>query len=92
VKIVASADAAEMVRQRGALFVWPRALRCCGGRQYTLEASTARPPAGDVELVHAADGYQVWAAVGLRLPDELHVELDRKGAVRAYWNNQAWIG
>ena len=90
-RVVARPDALDALRERGAVYLWPRALRCCGGRQYLLEAST-EPPDRQFELVHAADGFQVFATPGLIEPDALHLELDRKGRVRAYWNNQAWIG
>jgi hypothetical protein len=29
---------------------------------------------------------------GLRLPDELHLEVDRHGRLHAFWNGQSWIG
>jgi hypothetical protein len=90
-RIVARRDTLEALRASGAVYLRPRALRCCGGRQYVLEVSTEAP--GDqVERVHAADGFQVWATPGLVLPDELHFDLDRKGRLNAYWNNQSWIG
>jgi hypothetical protein len=91
VSVVARPEVLDALRDHGAVFVWPRALRCCGGRQYVLEASVRRPP-GAFELVHAADGFQILAASGLGLPHELHLDLDRKGRVHAYWNNQGWIG
>ncbi len=90
-RVVARPDALETLRERGSIYVWPRAYRCCAGRQFVLEASL-EPPARAFELVHAADGFQVHAAPGLVLPAELHLELDRRGHVQAYWNNQAWIG
>jgi hypothetical protein len=90
-RVVAGPDTLVALREHGTVYVWPRALRCCRGRQYTLEASTDEPD-GAFELVHAVDGFQVWAPPGLVEPDELHLELDRKGRVRAYWNNQGWIG
>ena len=90
-RVVARPDALDALRERGAVYVWARALRCCKGRQYVLEASLDRPQ-GEFELVHAADGVQVHTTPGLIQPDELHVELDRNGRVRAYWNGQGWIG
>lgn len=90
-RVVARPDAIELLRERGAVFVRPRAYRCCGGRQFVLEAALDRP-AGDFELVHAADGFQVYASPGLAEPEELHFDLDRKGRVQAYWNGQGWIG
>jgi hypothetical protein len=56
-----------------------------------LEASL-EPPEGEFELVHAADGFQVWTTPGLAQPDELLFDLDRRGRVQAYWNGQGWIG
>jgi len=56
-----------------------------------LEAATERPDR-EFELVHAADGFQVFATPGLLPPEELHLELERRGRLRAYWNGQAWIG
>jgi hypothetical protein len=56
-----------------------------------LEASLGRPP-GEFELVHAVDGFRVFASRGLMTPEELHLELDRRGLVQAFWNGQGWIG
>ena len=38
------------------------------------------------------DGVAVWATPGLAEPDELHLDLGRRGTVKAYWNGQSWIG
>jgi hypothetical protein len=91
VRIVAGAGTRALLQERGVVYVAPRALRCCKGRQYVLDAELDRPD-GEFELAHAADGFQVWTTPGLRLPDELHLELDRKGRVQAFWNGQGWIG
>ncbi len=56
-----------------------------------LETSTEKPNR-EFKLVHAADRLQVFTTPGLRQPDELHLELRRRGKLRAYWNGQAWIG
>ena len=56
-----------------------------------LESAT-EPPDREFELVHAADGFQVFATPGLVQPDELHLEVSRRGRIRAYWNGQGWIG
>lgn len=90
-KVVAEPDTLQLLRDRVAVYVWPRAARCCRGRQWLLEASTERPDR-DFELVYAVDGFQVWASPGLVQPDELHLTSDADGRVHAYWNNQAWIG
>jgi len=90
-RVVARPEARALLRERGSVWVWPHAYRCCGGRQYVLEASL-EAPAGEFELVHAADGYRIYASLGLAPADDLHFELDRKGHLHAYWNGQAWIG
>jgi hypothetical protein len=90
-RVVARADALELLRTRGAVYVRPRAYRCCRGRQFVLEASLEPPPV-ETELVHAADGFRIYATPGLAQPDELHFELDGRSRIHAYWNNQAWIG
>ncbi len=90
-RVVARPDTLELLRMRGSVYVWPHAYRCCGGRQFVLEASL-EPPAGEFELVHAADGFRIYAPPGLTQPDELHFAVDRRNRIQAYWNNQAWIG
>jgi hypothetical protein len=75
----------------GAVYVWPRSARCCRGRSFVLETAT-EPPNGTFDLVHAADGFRVFATPGLVEPEELHLELSRRGRLRAYWNGQSWIG
>jgi hypothetical protein len=75
----------------GAVYVWPKGTRSSHGRTFVLESAVV-PPEREVELVHAADGFQVFATPGLVEPDELHLELGRRGGLRAYWNGQAWIG
>ena len=75
----------------GAVYVWPESVGCCRGRTYVLEAATEAPDRA-FELVHAADGFQVFTTPGLAEPDELHLELSRRGRLRAFWNGQSWIG
>jgi hypothetical protein len=36
------------------------------------------------------EGIDLYTPV-VRLPDSLHLELDRRGRVRAFWNGLAWI-
>ncbi len=91
-RVVARPDALDLLRERGSVYVWPRAYRCCGGRQFVLDASLERPAAGEFELVHACDGFQVYATPALARPEELHFDVDRRHRLHAYWNNQAWIG
>ena len=89
--VASSAVRARIEASGGSLYIWPRAIRCCGGRQFVLEAAFA-PPADTFELMSAADGCRVYASSGLVEPEELHVEVDPKGRPRAYWNDQGWIG
>jgi hypothetical protein len=92
VKIVAGPGVRDFVDMRGgAVYVWPHTTRCCSVRTITLEADTT-PPDREFELVHAADGLRLFAIPGLVAPDELHLELGRRGKLSAYWNGQAWIG
>jgi hypothetical protein len=63
----------------GAVYVWPRKARCCGGT-VTLDASTARPKARTFRRLETG---------GIEL--SLHLELGRKGRVRAFWNGLAWL-
>jgi hypothetical protein len=92
VRLVAGQQALQHVAARGGtLYLWPRGIRCCAGRSYVLEASTAAPDRHFLRL-HEEHGISVWAPPGLAEPDEVHVELDRRGNVRAFWNGQAWIG
>jgi hypothetical protein len=92
VRTVATVETLERVRGRGgAVYVRARAVRCCGGRGWTLEASSSAPDIR-VELIDEPDGVKVFAPVGFVRPDELQLEFARGGALQAYWNNQAWIG
>jgi hypothetical protein len=91
-RLVAGAATLERIREQGgALYVSPRAHRCCGGRSWSLAASTTRPDR-DVDLLHREAGIAIFATHGLVRPLELHVELDRCGRVAAYWNGQAFVG
>ena len=91
-KLVVEPEARERIESGGgAVYLWAKATRCCRGRTFVLECDTEKPTR-DVELVPAAEGFHVFTTTGLRLPDELHLELDRRSRVRAYWNGQAWIG
>ncbi len=77
--------------QGGEVYVWPQRSLSCRISTWVLEAATHRPDR-EFELVHAADGFQVFTSPGLVQPDELHLELGWRGRLRAYWNGQAWIG
>ena len=91
-RIVAGESTLQHVAGRGGrLYLWARGMRCCAGRTYTLEAGTSRPD-GAFEQIHEEDGISVWAPPGLSRPDEVQLELDRRGRLRAYWNGQSWIG
>lgn len=90
--IVAAAETRRRIAESGgAVYVWPHALRCCGGRSHVLDAAF-RPPERTFELVHAEPGLALYATPGLVRPRELHLELSRSGEPKAFWNGQPWIG
>jgi hypothetical protein len=92
VRLVAtSKTTAHVLGHGGAVYVWPKASRCCGGRAYTLEAATD-PPNGAFHPIGSGRGIEVWGTQGLPVPTELHLELNRRGALRAFWDGQGWIG
>ena len=88
-ELVASARVIDAIRERGgALYVWPRKARCCGGT-ITLEAAT-EPPDKIFRRVES-DGIDLFVPVGMMLPESLHVEISRRGRLRAFWNGLAWV-
>jgi hypothetical protein len=88
-ELVASSRAIDAIRERGgALYVWPRKARCCGGG-ITLEAATEPP---DKVFRHfEVEGIDLFVPVGMMPPESLHVEISRRGRIRAFWNGLAWI-
>jgi hypothetical protein len=92
VRLVATPETVDhVIGHGGAVYVWPKAMRCCGGRTFTLEASTEQPDRV-FEQIHAEQGVEVWATPGLISPTELELQVGRRGALRAFWNCQNWIG
>ena len=88
-ELVASPGVIDAIRERGgALYVWPRKARCCGGT-ITLEAAT-RPPDRVFRRIEA-EGIDVFLPVGMAEPESLHVEIGRRGRIRAFWNGLAWV-
>jgi hypothetical protein len=88
-ELVASARVIDAIRERGgALYVWPRKARCCGGT-ITLEVAT-EPPDKVFRRVRA-ERIDVFVAVGMMEPESLHLELSRSGRIRAFWNGLAWV-
>lgn len=89
-QLVTSQQTIRQLRELGgAVYVWPRKARCCGGT-VTLEASTRRPKARTFRCLQT-DGIELYLACGLSEPDSLHLELSRTGRVRAFWNGLAWL-
>jgi len=92
VKLVVEPAVREHIDHHGgAVYIWPKASRCCSAFTYTLETATT-PPAKEFLRVHEEDGIEVFATRCLLEPEELHLELGRRGKLRAFWNGQAWIG
>ncbi|MEP7224412.1 MAG: hypothetical protein ABI783_05590 [Actinomycetota bacterium] len=85
-QIVAEHKVVDEIRsQGGSVYFWA-SKHCCGGT-FKLDAST-QPPDADFELIAAAP-VQVFARPGARLPEELHLDLDRKSRIHAYWDGLA---
>ena len=88
-QLVAAPGVIESVtRHGGSLYVWPQKARCCGGT-VRLEAATD-PPDRAFRRVEA-DGFDLFVTVGMALPDSLHLEVGRRGRIRAFWNGLAWV-
>ena len=68
--------------------MWPAKARCCGGT-VELRASTERPTKVFRRL--DSDDIELYLTAGMPDPESLHLELSRRGRVRAYWNGLAWI-
>lgn len=75
----------------GTVYLWSKETRCCGGRTAVLEVAT-KPGERSFERIHCEGHFEIWATKGLPVPAELHLDLGRRGALRAFWNGQAWIG
>ncbi len=88
-ELVAAPGVVDAIRERGgALYVWPRKARCCGGA-ITLETATERPD--KVFRQVEAEGVDLYLTIGMQLPESLHVEISRRGHIRAFWNGLAWV-
>ena len=88
--IVASDAAVDAVRKRGGqLWVWTRASRCCNGT-VRLESATEARAGREFRLV-AREPFEVRLAAAHPAPEELHVEVSRRGRLDAYWNGCAWV-
>jgi hypothetical protein len=92
--LVATEAVVEWVQAHGgALYVWPRKARCCGGT-VELRASTERPDNvfRRLDAPRIKPGIELYLTVGMPDPESLHLELSRRGRVRAFWNGLAWVG
>jgi hypothetical protein len=94
--IVAGAEVRAFVaRHGGRLYVWTVDHRCCGARSLTLlEAAVTRPPDWSPAIGPLdAAGFELYFDTGAHgRPQELVLELTRRRrAVRAFWNNCAYL-
>ena len=88
-KIVAKPALTDRVLELGgALYVWPVKARCCGGT-IELRASTERPD--KVFRRVDAPGFELYVPSGMIDPESLHLEVSRRGRIRAFWNGLAWV-
>ena len=93
VELVATPELVDHVRNRGgALYVWAVRAPCCGG-MIELRASTEQPAKEFRKIVTASSAPQIdlYLTAGLATPESLHLELGRRGRVRAFWNGLAWM-
>jgi hypothetical protein len=89
-RIVASDATVAAVHLRGGrLWVWSRSSRCCGAN-VRLETGTEERAGRDFRLV-ADEPFEVRLATAHEPPDELHVDVSRRGRIGAYWNGCAWV-
>jgi hypothetical protein len=91
-RVVADSSVVEHVRAAGgSVYVWPQRIRCCGGA-IELRASTT-PSARVFRRVDDGGelGIDLHLAAGMAEPESLHLEVTRRGAVRAFWNGLAWV-
>ena len=88
-RVVASPEAVDYVRERGGtLFVWVDCLRCQGTVNF-LEASTESPGAEHTFRRLSGDEFDLFLdPAELRVPETLQLELRgwRKKRLRALWN------
>ncbi len=92
VRLVADPQTLQQIADSGGdVYLWAHGTRCCAGYTYDLRAAT-QPPEREFRRVHEEAGISVWAPPGLAEPEEVHLEVSRRGKLRAYWNGQAWIG
>ena len=92
-ELVATPEVVEHVRQHGgALYVWPLRASCCGGT-IELRASTERPAKvfRHVESTPVEPAIELYLTAGMLDPESLHLELSKRGRVRAFWNGIAWV-
>lgn len=91
-RLVATAEALDHVAANGgAVYLWAKESRCCGKRTSVLEVST-EPGMRVFEQIQSEEHLEIWATKGLVAPSELHLDVSRRGALRAFWDGQAWIG
>jgi len=94
VKILASPEAVEYIRERGGmLFVWTEIARMYTGPVTYLEASTESPGVTH-DFQRLSGAFDLFVDVGDRsLPEEIHIGL--KGwptkQIRAYWNGRNYV-
>ena len=94
VKVGASREALDFIREHGGrLYVWADRRACCGGTRF-IRSSTERPGRSEGFALIDHDGVELYvkAAAG-RLPDELDIGVRgrRRPRVEAYWNGCAYV-
>jgi hypothetical protein len=94
--VEASDDVRALLRERGGLlYVWTTVHGCCSGRIWLLEAATTRPRDRDLcfRRTHAREFDLLLDFKGWPAPKKLVVEArGRRRKIRAFWNDQAYVG
>jgi hypothetical protein len=96
IEIVVAKDVPGHVAERGGkLYVWVSLHGWCCGRLALLEAETGRPTDQGLQFRRVrVPGFELYLDAARRVwPEKLSLELGRRGRkVRAFWNDQAWVG
>ena len=90
-----TSEARERIQAMGGtLFVWMTVHGCCTGAVRLLETSAVRPEKAGVRF-EPIDADGVIVQVDARVRPSLHtlvIEPGRRASVKAFWNDQAWVG
>ena len=92
-RLDATPEALEFVRERGGRLFVTRARGCCAPSVSWLQASTSPDTKRRFRRVQEVDDVEVYFPDGARLPEQLGLRLRRfpRRHVEAYWDGCAWV-